>query len=46
MTWRGRYRLPDGEWQAWASFETYEEAEGALEFHAQGREIEIEEEAP
>ena len=39
----GRYKLPNGKWQTWAEFETIEEARDVLKFHAQGREIQIQE---
>jgi hypothetical protein len=39
--WQARYRLPDGTWQNWAAWDSYEEAEECMKFHGQGREYEI-----
>jgi DNA-directed RNA polymerase sigma subunit (sigma70/sigma32) len=39
--WYGRYQLSDGAWQAWGAWESKKEAKDALEFHAQGRPVQV-----
>lgn len=41
MIYYGRYKLANGKWQQWAIFNSKKEALETLQFHAQGREIEL-----
>jgi len=39
--WKSKYQLKNGDWQGWATYESFEEAKETAEFHAKGRPFQL-----